>query len=120
MPLNNIPEVEIFEVWGVDFKGPFLSSFGNQYILDSVDNVSKWIETIYTPANDAKVVIKLFKRVIFPRFVISDGGSYFIYKHFEKLLKKFGVTHKIETPYNPQTSGKVEVSNGEIKNILEK
>ena len=38
----------------------------------------------------------------------------------EALLKKHGVTHKIATPYHPQTSGQVEVSNREIKWILEK
>jgi hypothetical protein len=125
MPLNNIQEVEIFDVWGVDFMGPFPSSFGNQYILVAVDYVSKWIEAIASPTNDAQVVIKLFKKIIFPRFgvpriVISDGGSHFISKHFEKLLQKFGVRHKVATPYHPQTSGQVEVSNREIKAILER
>ena len=38
----------------------------------------------------------------------------------ESLLKKYGVTHKIVTPYHPQTSDQVEVSNREIKWILEK
>ena len=32
----------------------------------------------------------------------------------------FGVTHRVATPYHPQTSGQVEVSNREIKSILEK
>lgn len=125
MPLNNILEVEIFDVWGIDFMGPFPSSFGNQYILVAVDYVSKWVEAIASPTNDAHVVIKLFKKVIFPRFgvprvVISDGGSHFISKHFEKLLQKYGVKHKVATPYHPQTSGQVEVSNRQIKAILEK
>ena len=35
-------------------------------------------------------------------------------------MKKYGITHKIATPYHPQTSGQVEVSNREIKRILEK
>ncbi|KAJ4713013.1 Pol polyprotein [Melia azedarach] len=35
-------------------------------------------------------------------------------------MKKYGVTHKVTTPYHPQTSGQVEISNKEIKNILEK
>ena len=38
----------------------------------------------------------------------------------EALLKKYGVTHKVATPYHPQTSGQVEISNREIKWILEK
>jgi len=63
--------------------GPFLPSFGNQYILVAVDYVPKWIEVIASPTNDEQVVIKLFQKIIFPRFgvlrvFISDGGSHFI------------------------------------------
>ena len=39
---------------------------------------------------------------------------------FRSLLKKYGITHKIATLYHPQTSGQVEVSNSEIKYVLEK
>ncbi|KAJ9539557.1 hypothetical protein OSB04_032290 [Centaurea solstitialis] len=46
MPLDNILEVEIFDVWGIDFMGPFPMSFHNQYILVAVDYVSKWVEAI--------------------------------------------------------------------------
>ncbi|CAA7049344.1 unnamed protein product [Microthlaspi erraticum] len=62
MPLNPILEVEIFDVWGIDFMGPFKpSSNGHNYILVAVDYVSKWIEAIPCPTCDAKVVIKLFR-----------------------------------------------------------
>ena len=44
MPLNPILEVEIFDVWGIDFMGPFPNSFGNQFILVAVDYVSKWVK----------------------------------------------------------------------------
>ncbi|CAA7018956.1 unnamed protein product [Microthlaspi erraticum] len=124
MPLNPILEVEIFDVWGIDFMGPFKpSSNGHNYILVAVDYVSKWIEAIPCPACDAKVVIKLFRTIIFPRYgiprvVISDGGSHFINKVFEKLMKSYGVKHKVATPYHPQTSGQVEVSNRQIKAII--
>ncbi|XP_056845110.1 uncharacterized protein LOC130496748 [Raphanus sativus] len=125
MPQNPILEVEVFDVWGIDFMGPFPSSFGNKYILVAVDYVSKWVEAIASPTNDSRVVLKMFKSIIFPRFgvprvVISDGGSHFINKLFESLLKKKGVKHKVATPYHPQTSGQVEISNREIKSILEK
>ncbi|XP_048604755.1 uncharacterized protein LOC125582220 [Brassica napus] len=107
MPQNPILEVEVFDVWGIDFMGPFPSSFGNKYILVAVDYVSKWVEAIASPTNDARVVIKMFKSIIFPRFgvprvVISDGGSHFINKLLEGLLKKNGVKHKVATPYHPQ------------------
>ena len=55
-----------------------------------------------------------------PRTLISDGGSHFCNNMIEVLLKKYRVTHKVATPYHPQTSGQVEVSNREIKWILEK
>ncbi|MCH90567.1 hypothetical protein A2U01_0011483, partial [Trifolium medium] len=67
MPLKSILEVKVFDVWGVDFMGPFPSSMGNKFILVALDYVSKWIETIASPTNDTRVVIKLFKKTIFPR-----------------------------------------------------
>ncbi|KAH9769487.1 Integrase catalytic domain-containing protein [Citrus sinensis] len=41
-------------------------------------------------------------------------------KAFKALLTKYSITHKVATPYHPQTSGQVEISNREIKHILEK
>ncbi|XP_019096531.1 PREDICTED: uncharacterized protein LOC109130895 [Camelina sativa] len=125
MPQNFILEVEVFDCWGIDFMGPFPSSYMNSYILVVVDYVSKWVAAIACPKNDSAVVLKLFKTIIFPRFgvpriVISDGGNYFINKSFDKLLKKYGVQHRVATPYHLQTSGQVEVSNRQIKEILEK
>ena len=125
MPLNNILIVELFDVWGIDFMGPFPSSFGYTYILVAVDYVSKWVEAIPTKTNDHKVVLKFLRDNIFTRFgtsrdVISDGGSHFCNKPFEALMKKYNITHRVSTPYHPQTSGQVEISNREIKHILEK
>ncbi|XP_026399442.1 uncharacterized protein K02A2.6-like [Papaver somniferum] len=125
MPLNPILIVEIFDVWGIDFMGPFPMSDSKLYILVAVDYVSKWVEAIATRTNDHKVVLSFLKENIFARFgtpraIISDGGSHFCNRHFESLVRKYGITHKVATPYHPQTSGQVEVSNREIKHILEK
>ncbi|CAM8913778.1 unnamed protein product [Rhodiola kirilowii] len=125
MPQKGILEVEIFDVWGVDFMGPLPSSQGNSFILVAVDYVSKWVEAIASPSCDAKVVIKMFKKIIFPRFgvpraVISDNGSHFKERRFKAMLKKHGIYHRCSTPYHPQANGQVEVSNREIKNILTK
>ncbi|KAM1255937.1 hypothetical protein ACFX2G_030712 [Malus domestica] len=125
MPQNPIFNVEIFDVWGIDFMGPFPSSHGFVYILLAVDYVSKWVEARATRTNDSKVVAdfvrtNIFARFGMPRVLISDGGSHFCNRTIEALLKKYGVTHKVATPYHPQTSGQAEVSNREIKQILEK
>ena len=55
MPLNPILEVEIFDIWVIDFMRPFPNSFGNQFILLVVDYVSKWVEAVPTKTNDNKV-----------------------------------------------------------------
>ena len=107
MPQTPILEVELFDVWGIDFMGPFPSSSGNNFILVAVDYVSKWVEAIASPTNDSKVVMKMFKKIIFPRFwvrrvVISDGGSHFHKRTFEALLTKCGVYHRTSLAYNPQ------------------
>nr|GEX42425.1 reverse transcriptase domain-containing protein [Tanacetum cinerariifolium] len=39
---------------------------------------------------------------------------------FAKIMQKLGVTHRLATPYHPQTSGQVEVSNRRLKRILER
>ncbi|KAL9232855.1 hypothetical protein vseg_007919 [Gypsophila vaccaria] len=125
MPQVGILEVEIFDVWGIDYQGPFPCFKGNQYILVVVDYVSKWVEVVASPANDAKTVIALFKRIIFPHFgvpraIISDGGSHFHEKRLDSLLAKYGVFHRTGLAYHPQTSGEVEVSNRKFKSILAK
>lgn len=53
--------MEIFDVWGIEFMGPFPLSMGNKYIIVAVDYVSNWIKVIASPMNDARVVIKMFK-----------------------------------------------------------
>ncbi|GJY54608.1 putative nucleotidyltransferase, ribonuclease H [Tanacetum coccineum] len=63
MPQNNIQVCEDFDVWGLDFMGPFPNSRGNKYILVAVDYVSKWVEAQALPTNDARVVVKFFTRV---------------------------------------------------------
>ena len=54
MPLTGVLEVELFDVWGIDFMGPFPSSYSNLYIILAVDYVSKWVEAAATQNNDEK------------------------------------------------------------------
>ncbi|GJZ51123.1 reverse transcriptase domain-containing protein [Tanacetum coccineum] len=124
MPQNSIQVCEIFDVWGIDFMGPFPSSRGNKYILVAVDYLSKWVKAKALPTNDARVVCKflksLFARFGAPRAIISDRGTHFCNDQFAKVMLKYGVTHRLSTAYHPQTSGQVEVSNRGLKRILER
>nr|GEU51666.1 hypothetical protein [Tanacetum cinerariifolium] len=43
-----------------------------------------------------------------PRAIISDRGMDFCNYQFAKVMLKFGVPHRLATPYHPQTSGQVE------------
>ncbi|XP_059289864.1 uncharacterized protein LOC132043377 [Lycium ferocissimum] len=124
-PLKDILEIELFDVWGIDFMGPFIPSKGNKYILVIIDYISKWVEAIVLPTNNASVVAVFLKKNILmrigtPRAIINDQGAHFWNQLFDKLLLKYGVKHKIATAYHPQMSGQVEVSNREIIRILDK
>jgi len=72
MPLNPIIMVEVFDVWGIDFMGPFPPSFRNEYILLAVDYVSKWVEAIPSRTNEAKVVVKFLRENIFAQLVCPE------------------------------------------------
>ena len=98
--------------------GPFPPSFGNQYIL-------KWVEAIACPRNDANIVVGFIQRNILSRFralrtIISDKGSHFANKLFAKLMSICGIKHVTGLAYHLQSNGQAEISNMEIKNILEK
>ena len=80
--------------------GRFPSSFGNQYILLVVDYVSKWVEAIACPKNDANIVVGFMQRNILSGFgairtIISDKGSHFANKLLAKLMSIYGIIHVI-------------------------
>nr|GEX96643.1 reverse transcriptase domain-containing protein [Tanacetum cinerariifolium] len=115
---------KIFDVWGIDLIGPFLSSKRNKYILVDVDYLSKWVEAKALPKNDARVVVKflksLFSRFGTPKAIISDRGTHFCNDQFSRIMAKYGVTHRLSIAYHPQTNGQVEVTNRRLKRILER
>ncbi|GJZ30845.1 reverse transcriptase domain-containing protein [Tanacetum coccineum] len=93
MPLTNIQVCEIFNIWGIDFMGPFPKSHKFEYILFVVDYLSKWAKAHALPNNDARVVITFLK----------------------KLFCHFG---KPKVDQRPR--GQVKNTNSALKRILEK
>ena len=90
-PMRTILEVKLFDLWGMDFMGPFPSSFSNLYILLATDYISKGVEVIPTCTNDASVVAKFLRSHIFTRFgtpraLITDGGTHLCNKMVHKVL----------------------------------
>jgi hypothetical protein len=125
MPLTTNLQIELFDVWRINYIGPFPKSGNFEYILVAIDYVSKWVEALPCRSADHKSSIRMFEETIFLRFsarrlVISDGGSHFIDKRFEKYLMNHGIQHNVATPYHPQTRGQVETSNKQIENIQQK
>ena len=87
--MNPILVIELFDVWGIDFMGPFVSSHGMKYILVVVVYVSKWVEAIALSNNEGNSVTAFLKKNIFsifgtPRAIISDRGSHFCNKYFKR------------------------------------
>ena len=105
--------------------GPLTPSFGNLYILIAINYVSKWVEAVALPTNDAKAVVRFLQKNIFtrfgtPRVIIIDEGTHFRNKIFVVVLAKYGIKHKVATTYHTQSNGQSKVSNMKIKRILEK
>ena len=90
-PMHTILEVELFDLWGMDFMGPFPPSFNNLYILLAVDYVSKWVKAIPTRTNDARAMAQfllshIFSRFDTPRALIVDNGTHFCNKMIDKVI----------------------------------
>ncbi|GJR93359.1 reverse transcriptase domain-containing protein [Tanacetum coccineum] len=91
-PQKYIQVCEIFDVWGIDFMGPFPSSNGNKYILAAIENVSKWVEAQALPTSDARNVVRFLKKLFaifgLPKALISDRGTHFCNYQIERAMKK--------------------------------
>lgn len=122
--LTPILEMALFDVWRINFMCPIIDSYGNTYILITVDYMSKCVKAVSLSNNKGKSVTISLKKYIFSRFgtraLISDGGSHFCNRLFSTFLSNYGVKYKVAISYHPQTSGQVEVSNWEFKSMLYK
>ena len=90
-----------------------------------MDYISKWVKATACPINDVITVVGFIQRNILnifgpPRTIISDEGSHFANKVFAKLMSRCGIKHMTGLAYHPQSNRQAEISNMEIKKILEK
>nr|GEX69283.1 reverse transcriptase domain-containing protein [Tanacetum cinerariifolium] len=110
---------EAYDILKACHEGPTGGHHGANFTAKKVFDAAKAL-----PTNDARVVVKflksLFAQFETPRAIISDRGTYFCNDKFAKVTSKYGVTHRLATAYHPQTSGQVEVSNRDLKRILER
>ncbi|GJV66058.1 reverse transcriptase domain-containing protein [Tanacetum coccineum] len=96
-----------------DQSTPWFADFANYH-------AGKFIKKGMSTQEKNKFFKSLFSRFGAPRAIISDRGTYFCNDKFDKVMSKYGVTHRLSTPYHPQTSGQVEVTNRGLKRILER
>ncbi|XP_048229048.1 uncharacterized protein LOC125369819 [Ricinus communis] len=105
MPQTSMQTVEILDVWGIDFMGPFASSNGNKYILVAIEYFSKCLKAQAFPIDDARVICRFLKRLFArfgtPRALIIDRGTHLCNAQLKKALRRYGVTHRFSTPYHP-------------------
>jgi hypothetical protein len=96
MTLKYNLQINLFDVSGIDFMGPFKKSHGYEHILFMVDYVSKWVEAMPFGKASTEESIAMIKSIIFPRFgtpgiLISDEETHFTGKNFKKCLSKSGL-----------------------------
>nr|GEV34651.1 hypothetical protein [Tanacetum cinerariifolium] len=108
-PQKYIHVCEIFDVWGIDFMGPFPSAKGNKYVLVAIDYISKWVEAQAFPTNNARNVVNFLKRLFtqfgIPKALIGDRGTHFYNYQIEKEMKRYEVVYRFSTVCHPQING---------------
>ena len=115
-----------FSVWGIDIIGKISpkSSSGHEFILVTIDYLTKWVEaTSYAKLNTVKVATFIRSHIIcrygVPHKLISDRGVHFR-GEVDTLLQRYGIQHHKSSAYRPQINGAVEAANKNIKRILRK
>ncbi|KAG6924192.1 hypothetical protein G0U57_018160, partial [Chelydra serpentina] len=98
---------------------------GKKHLLVLVCSLTSWVEAFPTANCTASTVAKVLLRDIIPRFGVpasidSDRGAHFTSRVLKQLEEGLGISHSFHTPYHPQSRGKVERMNRELKTTLSK
>ncbi|GJR67113.1 reverse transcriptase domain-containing protein [Tanacetum coccineum] len=117
MPQNSIQVCEIFDIWGIDFMGPFPSSRGNKYILVAVDYLSKWVEAKALPPIKHELFVNFLKlsspyMVPLVQIIILPRNPFFAMNNFQRSCLNPESLYRLSTANQPSNKGQVEVTNG--------
>ena len=119
MPLISVNRSLTFEIWAIDFIGPFpipAKRTGARYIIIAVEYVTKWVETKPLDTCSSEIAAKFIYENIITRFgcpltLISDQGKHFINKTIKTLTDQFHIDHRRCTTYHPQSNGAIKAFN---------
>ena len=113
-----IKATQPFERLSVDFKGPLPSNNKNIYLLDIIDEYSRFPFAFPCPDTKSSTVINCFNQLFsmfgMPSFIHSDQGSAFMSHELKQYLLSKNVATSKSTPFNPQCNGQVEKLNGTL------
>ena len=117
-----------FEIWAIDFIGPFpipAKRSGARYIITAVEYVIKWEEAEPVDMCSSEIDAKFIYENIMTRFgcpltLISDQGTHFINKTIKTLTDQFKIDHRPSTAYHPQSNGAIEAFNKTLTRGLTK
>ena len=107
-----------FERISLDFKGPLPSNSTNKYMLNAVDEFSRFPFSFPVPNLSADTVIKslslLFCIFGMPENIHTDRGAAFMSGELKEFLLARGITLTHSSPYNPKGNSQIERYNGVI------
>ena len=128
MPLISVNPSLTFEIWAIDFIGPFpipAKRTGARYIITAVEYVTKWAEAEPVDTFSSEIATNFIYENIITRFgcpitLISDQGSHFFNKTIKTLTYQFQIDHRRSIAYHPQSNGAIEAFNKTLTKGLTK
>lgn len=113
-----------FERVGIDLFGPLpLSASGNRWIVTAIDHSTRYVVASALPTATATDIANFFIRHILlqhgaPRVLLSDRGSQFVAQILKEVLATCSVSHRLTSPYHPQTNGLTERFNHTLADMM--
>ena len=109
MPLISVNPSLTFEIWAIDFMGPFpipAKRTGARYIITAVEYVTKWAKAEPVNTCSSEIAAKFIYENIITRFgcpltLINDQGTHFINKTIKTLRDQFQIDRSWSTTYHP-------------------